>query len=66
MTVNQATMTGPNSFPMTPVPARWIAKSPQRMAREIGITRWDILWVRTSSPSTAPSTVMAGVMMPSP
>ena len=59
-------MIGPNSRPTRCVPCRWIAKTPIRMTTVIGTTYGSKSGVATFSPSTAPSTEMAGVIMPSP
>jgi hypothetical protein len=48
------------------VPKRWIANSPARMASAIGTTSVSIEGETTSRPSTAESTEIAGVIMPSP
>ena len=63
---NQTIITGPNSRPTTCVPNRWIANSPVRTARAIGSTIELRLGAATLTPSTADSTEMAGVIMPSP
>ena len=59
-------MTGPNTAPMPPVPRCWTANRPIRMTTVIGTTSGRDVGVATSSPSTAESTEMAGVMTPSP
>jgi hypothetical protein len=48
------------------VPYFWIRKSPIKIATVSGTTYGWKSGVATSRPSIAPSTVMAGVIMPSP
>ncbi|CAB4729338.1 unannotated protein [freshwater metagenome] len=63
---NQTIITGPNTFPTAPVPLLWTRKSPTMITIAIGMTQ-DVNDVDTTSrPSTALSTEIAGVMMPSP
>ena len=59
-------ITGPNRRPTAPVPKRWIANSTVRIASAIGTTSESSDGDTTSSPSTAESTEIAGVIMPSP
>ncbi len=59
-------MTGPKRAPTAPVPKRWIAKRASRTTTVIGTTQSSRLGVATPRPSTAESTEMAGVIMPSP
>ena len=66
ITTNQTTIIGPNSRPTRCVPCCWIAKTPIRITTAIGTTYGSKSGVATFSPSTAPSTVIAGVIMPSP
>ena len=63
---NHSTITGPNTFPTLAVPKRWPANRPNRINRLIGTTHRVKTGDTTSRPSTAPSTVMGGVIMPSP
>ena len=65
-TPNHNSMTGPNTLPTTPVPLRWTANSPIRMTIVIGITKRVMAGACTSSPSTADSTEIAGVIRLSP
>ena len=51
---------------MLAVPRRCIANSPIRIASAIGKTKSSSAGVTSLRPSTAESTEMAGVMMPSP
>ena len=62
MQMNQRTITGPNTAPTRAVPVRCTRKSTSRIAAD----RYGTMVVPTGRPSTAPSTEMAGVMMPSP
>ena len=64
--LNQTTITGPKSLPISPVPRRWIAKSATRMAQVSGTTRCDSRGLTFASPSTALRTEIAGVITPSP
>ena len=66
MTANQTTITGPKTRPIRWVPKRWIAKTPTRIAIVAGITRACRLGTATFTPSTAESTEIAGVIIPSP
>ena len=66
MAKNQHSVTGPNTAPMPAVPRRCAANSATRMMQLIGTTNDENALVATSSPSTADSTVMAGVITPSP
>ena len=66
MVTNQTSITGPNRKPMRSVPRDWIKNRPTRMTMVIGTTYGSNRCVATLSPSTALSTEMAGVIMPSP
>ena len=66
MLTNQSSMTGPKTAPRLAVPRFWIAKSATRMPTVSGTTAGFMAGVTTMSPSMAPSTLMAGVMTPSP
>ncbi len=63
---NQTPITGPKSRPTRPVPNRWIANRPTSTTSVIGTTTESRLGDAISSPSTAESTEMAGVIIPSP
>ncbi len=67
MTTNQTSMTGPNSLPDLRRAAALDQKQPDdnhnRDRDDVGERKSG---VATFKPSTAPSTEMAGVMMPSP
>jgi hypothetical protein len=65
-TANQTPMIGPNARPTAPVPKRWIENSTTMIATVIGTTRSDMPGETISRPSTAESTEIAGVIMPSP
>jgi hypothetical protein len=65
-TMNQVTITGPNTLPTFAVPKRWPANRPNRISRLIGTTQFASRGEITARPSTAPSTVIGGVIMPSP
>ena len=64
--VNHISMTGPNSTPIRAVPWLWIMNSATRIAMVSGTTAGWSCGAATSSPSTAESTEMAGVIMLSP
>ena len=66
MKTNQTSVTGPNTAPMPPVPRFCIANSTTKMTQVMGTTNGEKALVATSSPSTADSTEIAGVMTPSP
>ena len=66
MQTNQTPVIGPNTAPTRAVPRRWKAKSARMIPNATGTTQWDSAGVATARPSTAPSTEIAGVMMPSP
>ena len=57
---------GPNTRPTFSVPKRWAANTHSSTAMVIGSTNGLSPGAATSSPSTAPSTEMAGVITPSP
>ena len=63
---NQTIMIGPKTPPMLAVPRFCTQKRPNKIATVSGTTTGLRLVVATSSPSTALSTEMAGVMTPSP
>ena len=63
---NHTTMIGPNTLPMAPVPRLWMANRATRMPIEMGTTKSEIPETASSVPSTADSTEIAGVIMPSP
>ncbi len=63
---NHTNMTGPNRRPILAVPRLWNANKVMRMTRVSGTTKGAKALLSTSRPSTADSTVMAGVSMPSP
>ena len=63
---NHTITTGPNSAPTRPVPWRWTENRPIRITTVVGITSGRSAGVTTSRPSTAESTEIAGVSMPSP
>ena len=65
-TMNQTTMTGPNSRPMRWVPSRCTKNNPTTMAMPIGSTTSCAAGATTSMPSTADSTEIAGVIRLSP
>jgi hypothetical protein len=64
--VNQASMIHPNSPPTLAVPFFCTAKSTAMITKAMGTTKRCSPGVATSSPSTALSTEIAGVMIPSP
>ena len=66
MMANQISVIGPNHRETLPVPRTWMANRPIRMAVVSGSTKRPKLGEASSSPSTADSTEMAGVMMASP
>ncbi len=66
MLTNQRSVAGPKTAPMPAVPRFCTRKSPTRMTTVMGTMKGCTLVVATSRPSTAESTEMAGVMMPSP
>ena len=59
-------MTGPKNMPTRAVPLRWIEKSATMITIAIGSMNGCRCVVMMSRPSTAPSTEIAGVIMPSP
>lgn len=65
-TTNQTIMTGPNARPITAVPQRCTANSTVRITSPSGTTQVPSCGFTVSSPSTALSTEMAGVMNESP
>ncbi len=67
MATNQTSMMGPNTAPTIAVPRFWNTNSrPPGWRRTAGTTRCQSGGAATATPSTAPSTEMAGVMTPSP
>jgi hypothetical protein len=64
--MNQHKVTGPNTAPIPPVPRFCTQNRAMRIAQVKGATTGVKAWVATSSPSTAESTEMAGVITPSP
>ena len=66
MVRNQRIMIGPKTVPRPPVPRCCMTNSAIRMTTVIGTTKGSNTCVATPSPSTALSTEMAGVIMPSP
>ena len=65
-TTNQVIITGPKARPTRSVPKRWMPKRPSRITRPTGITQCANAGEITLRPSSAPSTVTGGVIMPSP
>ena len=66
MVANQTSMTGPNVLPMRAVPRLCTENKASRTITAIGMTcglKTSVAWLR---PSSALSTEIAGVMMPSP
>ena len=63
---NHSIITGPNTLPTFSVPKRWAMNRATSTSRVIGTTKRPSPGAATSRPSTAPSTVIAGVMTPSP
>ena len=63
---NQTVVIGPNTRPTFSVPKRWAANTPSNTAMVIGSTKGLSPGAATSSPSTAPSTEIAGVIILSP
>ena len=63
---NQTSITQPNMPPTRAVPKRWSANSAVMMTKLIGTTAFASAGTANCTPSTAPSTEIAGVMMPSP
>ena len=57
---------GPKNRPTRSVPERWILNNMIRMVTAIGSTKLPKAGAATASPSTALSTVTAGVIMLSP
>ena len=66
MVTNHTSMMGPNALPTRSVPSRCAKNSMARITSVIGTMNRATLGSAISSPSMAPSTDMAGVMMPSP
>jgi hypothetical protein len=66
MVLNQTVMTGPNMLPIFAVPCFCSAKRAVSIRAAIGHTQWLNAGAATERPSTAPSTEIAGVMIPSP
>ena len=66
MVANHTIITGPKRRPTRSVPCRWMANTPTSVTTVSGTTYGVNTEVTTLSPSIALSTVMAGVIMPSP
>ena len=66
MLMNQSMVIGPKRKPTLPVPRCWIENRPMRRATVMGTMAWSRPGAATFRPSTADSTEMAGVIMPSP
>ena len=66
MAANQTTITGPKNLPTVAVPLRCIVNSTERMTTVTGTTKLARSGPKTSSPSTADSTEIAGVIVLSP
>ena len=66
ITVNQAIITGPKTRPTDSVPRRWTRNNMVMMTAVIGTTYSASDGSTVFRPSTADSTEIAGVMMPSP
>jgi hypothetical protein len=66
MTTNHTSMTGPKARPMRAVPCGWIANRASRMATAAGGTNVCSDGAICSTPSSAESTEIAGVIAPSP
>ena len=64
--MNQRIITGPNTLPIPVVPLTWTANSTPSRTMVTGITATESAGAATPSPSMAASTLMAGVIMPSP
>ena len=65
-TPNHTSMTGPNILPTTPVPNRCTTNTPVSSAKAMGTTSCSTPGAATCRPSTADSTEIAGVIIPSP
>ena len=63
---NHSEVIGPNSAPTEPVPRFWIQNSATMISTVAGTTNGCSIGVITSSPSTAESTEIAGVIIASP
>ncbi|MCY1308667.1 hypothetical protein D9M70_586940 [compost metagenome] len=63
---NHSTITGPNSLPIRSVPCFWIRNRPTNTTSDTGTTQCSMPSKAISSPSTADSTEIAGVIMLSP
>src|SRR6185312_6947162 len=66
MLANHNSITGPNTLPMRSVPWRWNRNNTNSTSTLSGTTILPNTGVATRKPSIAPSTVIAGVMTPSP
>ena len=64
--MNQTAVRGPKIAPIPAVPCRCTANTAEMMMTAIGTTHCCSAGAAILRPSTAPSTEMAGVMMPSP
>ena len=65
-TANHTIITGPNSTPMAAVPRLWMENRPSRMTAAMDCIQLSTAGAASFTPSTADSTEMAGVIMPSP
>ena len=63
---NQSSITGPKSRPTKLVPKRWMENSASTISSDSGTTQKLSEGATSSSPSTAPSTEIAGVITLSP
>ena len=63
---NHTRTTGPNTRPTPAVPRFWTRKSTRRTTTDTGTMYASRAGATTLSPSTAPSTEIAGVITPSP
>ncbi len=66
MQANQTVVTGPNTAPIRAVPRCWTENRTTMIVRLIHSTHGARAGVATAKPSMAPSTEIAGVMIPSP
>jgi hypothetical protein len=66
MTRNHSSITGPKARPMFSVPKRCVANKHDENQHRHGMTKGLSASVATLTPSSALSTEIAGVMMPSP
>ncbi len=67
ISMNHASISGPANQPIRPLPSRWVRKTPTTMNAEATTTQWACSGPCTGArPPIALSTLMAGVMIPSP